>query len=161
SLCSSPGGNRGWLWAGSGSLARWCPSSAWCRLANKPGPTVTRICLISDCLSPSSGEWRNGGGRNLGAAEMPKVSQETPEKVSGPNLPAIVVASILGAVLLGLTSVQLRYWKNTRTLFEHAAKVTRENYVAVSILGSVLAREGKLDEASELFRKALRWKPGY
>ena len=57
--------------------------------------------------------------------------------------------------------MQLGYWKNTRTLFEHADKVTQQNYMAVTILGSLLAKEGKLDEAMEYYQTALRYQPAF
>jgi tetratricopeptide (TPR) repeat protein len=60
-----------------------------------------------------------------------------------------------------LTSIQLRYWKNTKTLFEHAAAVTRNNYMAVTLLGSLSAKEGKLDEAIDCYKTALSWKRDY
>jgi protein O-mannosyl-transferase len=70
--------------------------------------------------------------------------------------------SIVAALaLVATTSVQLRYWQNTRTLFEHADKVTQHNYVAVTILGSLLAKEGKFDEAMEHYRTALSYQPAY
>ncbi len=71
------------------------------------------------------------------------------------------LAAIVAVALLATTTVQLGYWKNTRTLFEHTAAVTRENYLATTLLGSLLAQEGRLDEAVEYFRRAMRYKPGY
>jgi tetratricopeptide (TPR) repeat protein len=72
----------------------------------------------------------------------------------------IAGVAVAAALIIG-TSVQLRYWKNTRTLFEHAANVTHENCLAVTMLGSLLAQEGKLDEAIEYYRTALHYKPGF
>ena len=63
--------------------------------------------------------------------------------------------------MLAATSVQLSYWKNTRTLFEHTAKVTQQNALAVTILGSLLAKEGKLDEAMKYYQTALRYTPNF
>ncbi len=57
--------------------------------------------------------------------------------------------------LLLLTSVQLSYWKNTWTLFEHAAKVTSKNPMAATMLGSLLAKDGKLERAMAYYREAL------
>jgi tetratricopeptide (TPR) repeat protein len=74
--------------------------------------------------------------------------------------PVCVVIGI-GTALLTLTSLQLRYWKSTRTLFEHTMAVTRRNYMAMTLLGSLSAKEGKLDEAIEHYKTALSWKPGY
>ena len=71
------------------------------------------------------------------------------------------LAVAVGLALLCGTSVQLRYWKDTRTLFEHAARVTRNNPLATTLLGSLLAQEGKLDQAIEYYRTALRYSPGF
>jgi len=68
---------------------------------------------------------------------------------------------VIGSILLTFTSLQLRYWKNTRTLFEHAAAVTEKNHMAVTVLGSLLAKEGKFDEAIDRYKAALSWKPNY
>jgi tetratricopeptide (TPR) repeat protein len=75
--------------------------------------------------------------------------------------PAIwgALAAAVGLALLAGTSLQLRYWKNTRALFEHAAQVTRHNARAVTVLGSLLANEGKLPEAMALYAEALRYDP--
>jgi tetratricopeptide (TPR) repeat protein len=63
-------------------------------------------------------------------------------------------------LLIGTTG-QLRYWKDTRTQFEHAAQVTRNNHMAITLLGSLLAKEGKIEEAIHNYRTALQIKPGY
>jgi len=70
------------------------------------------------------------------------------------TLPALAGVAALG--LLTGTTLQLRYWKNTRTLFEHSAQVTRNNGRALDVLGSLLAGEGKLPEAMDLYAQALR-----
>ncbi len=69
------------------------------------------------------------------------------------------VAVAAGLALLALTSIQLRYWKDTRTLFEHAAQVTWHNGRAITVLGSLLAKEGKLQEAMSFYAEALRYQP--
>jgi tetratricopeptide (TPR) repeat protein len=72
-----------------------------------------------------------------------------------------VISAITAAVLLASTSVQLGYWKDTRTLFAHADKVTPNNFMAVTILGSLLAKEHKLDEATQYYQTALRYSPAF
>ena len=72
-----------------------------------------------------------------------------------------VMTMVVGLALLIATSVQLSYWKNTRTLFEHTAQVTRNNYLAVTLLGSLLAKEGRFDDAMAQYRIALRYRPAY
>lgn len=70
-----------------------------------------------------------------------------------------VIALSLGAVLVGVTSLQIRYWRNTRALFERALQVTPRNARALAVLGSLLAKEGKIQEAKELYRQALAYRP--
>ena len=73
-----------------------------------------------------------------------------------------VLSGVTVAVGLGLlagTWHQLGYWKDTRTLFQHAAQVTRHNARAITVLGSLLANEGKLQEAMALYAQALRYEP--
>ena len=68
---------------------------------------------------------------------------------------------VAGTAMIVTTSGQLSYWKNTRTLFERANQVTPENYMAVTVLGSLLAKDHKLAEAREYYQMALRYKPGF
>jgi tetratricopeptide (TPR) repeat protein len=69
--------------------------------------------------------------------------------------------AIAAVALLVSTTLQLRYWRNTRTLFEHAAQVVPENYMAITMLGSLSAKDGKLDEAMAQYHRALQLKPGF
>jgi tetratricopeptide (TPR) repeat protein len=95
-----------------------------------------------------------------GAVEKPGLPANT--KVGRGVLTAQCIALFtVGIPLLTLTSLQLRYWKNTRTLFEHAAAVTHHNYMAITLLGSLSAKDGKPDEAIERYHIALGWKPDY
>ena len=75
--------------------------------------------------------------------------------------PIKIVTCFVGIALIAATSIQLRYWQNTRTLFAHAVAVTRRNYLAVTLLGSLDAKAGKLPEAIEEYKTALSWKPDY
>ena len=72
-----------------------------------------------------------------------------------------IIALAVAVGLFGLTAQQLGYWQNTRTLFTHANQVTRENYLAVTVLGSELAKAGKFNEAIPYYQTALRYKPGF
>ncbi len=74
-------------------------------------------------------------------------------------LRSLAVAASLA--MLVTTSVQLSYWKNTWTLFDHANKVTKENYMAITVLASQLAKQNKFDEAIALYREALSYKPTF
>jgi len=64
-------------------------------------------------------------------------------------------------ICAALTRVQIGHWKDTETLFRHAILVTRNNYLAHYNLGTVLDKQGRLDEALRHFQEALKEKPGY
>ncbi len=74
---------------------------------------------------------------------------------------AVVAAAvlILGGCLLA-TEHQLRFWRNSETLFRHALAVTRDNDIAHANLGVALEQEGKPDEALAEYRAAAKLAPG-
>jgi tetratricopeptide (TPR) repeat protein len=57
------------------------------------------------------------------------------------------------------TRLQLRYWRNSITLFEHTLAVTSNNSVIHDNLGLTLQSQGKFDEAIEHHRRALQIDP--
>ena len=67
----------------------------------------------------------------------------------------VVVVSLLMAV----ARLQVSYWRNSVTLFEHTIRVTARNYVAHYNLGNVLVRQGRVAEAIDQYSEALRIKP--
>src|SRR5437660_12724311 len=72
------------------------------------------------------------------------------------------VAASAGVLLAGCavaTGLQLRYWRSSMTLFEHAVEVIPDNYVAHLSLGNALAEQGRLDDAIAHYSAALRVKP--
>ncbi len=71
---------------------------------------------------------------------------------------ALVVLCVL---LVTSTRAQVRYWKNSITLFEHALAVTADNYVLHNNLGFELALQGKTDAAIAHYRAALRINPEF
>ena len=56
--------------------------------------------------------------------------------------------------------MQVRYWSNSVTLFEHALDVTVDNSMAHLNLGEALAEQGKINAAVRHYYEALRIKPG-
>ncbi len=75
-------------------------------------------------------------------------------------MPALGVASL--AACAALTWVQLSYWQNSETLFQHALNVTGSNYLAEHNLGSyLLDKPGRLDDAVTHLRAALQIRPEY
>jgi tetratricopeptide (TPR) repeat protein len=56
---------------------------------------------------------------------------------------------------------QVNYWENAFTLWQHTLEVTKENYVAHTVLGFALASEGKIDEGMSHYREAIRIQPAF
>jgi tetratricopeptide (TPR) repeat protein len=68
---------------------------------------------------------------------------------------AIVVA------LVAQSYAQTEYWRDTQTIWEHAANTTRDNYIAHYTLGNVLAQKRQTDQAIEHYKKSLQIDPNY
>jgi tetratricopeptide (TPR) repeat protein len=71
-----------------------------------------------------------------------------------------VIAMMILSALTARTYFQIRYWKNGVTLFEHAIKVTQNNYKAHNNLATRLSPTD-LDGAISHFKEALRIHPKY
>jgi tetratricopeptide (TPR) repeat protein len=82
-------------------------------------------------------------------------TEELRKKILFPTAIAVL------AVLAILTWRQCGFWKNTGTLFNHTLQVTRNNYMAHSIIASVLVDEGKIKEAIDHCNNAILIKPDY
>ena len=96
--------------AGSGFWERSCRSSAWCRSAARRWRIVTLIFLSSACSSPwrsASAIWRTGFNFR--------------------KLAVTAAAALILAACLVLTENQLRYWRDSESLFAHALAVTKDN----------------------------------
>ena len=80
------------------------------------------------------------------------------------RLPRLVPLLTAGTVLLALmvcSWIQVGYWKNSITVFEHSIKITTGNYKAHNNLGLALEAQGKLAEASSHYSEAVRIRPNY
>jgi tetratricopeptide (TPR) repeat protein len=65
-------------------------------------------------------------------------------------------------LLLGLQArAQVRHWRDSATLFEHALAVTGRNALAHIHLGLACERAGRRSEAIEHYEQAIRDDPGY
>jgi protein O-mannosyl-transferase len=75
-----------------------------------------------------------------------------------------VQASLGVLVLAGcaLTStLQLRYWRNSITLLQHAVDVEGRNFIARVMLGNAFFERGQLDPALREYQAAARLRPDY
>jgi len=76
-----------------------------------------------------------------------------------------VILAILSAIILSAltlcTGFQIRCWKNSIALFEHAKNVTQNNYVAYHKLGDAVLAEGQVDTAIKYYSEAIRIKPDF
>ena len=75
----------------------------------------------------------------------------------------VAVATAAGAIVLGfltvLTWLQVGYWRNTVTLWDHTLAVTQNNYAAHDHLGNYYAEQHQLDLAVPHFAESARLRP--
>jgi tetratricopeptide (TPR) repeat protein len=74
---------------------------------------------------------------------------------------ATVVACAVTLALAVRAADQVRYWKDTDTLFAHAREVTPENALTLSQVGNTWARRDRPTEAEKLYHRALELDPNY
>jgi len=87
-----------------------------------------------------------------------------PELLDKWQFKKIALATLTGIVvpiLIVCSWIQVGYWKNSITLFEHALKVTANNYVAHNNLAVALIDIGDFDSAVKHCIEALRINPNY
>lgn len=76
-----------------------------------------------------------------------------------------IILSIVGLVtVVGFSIsawIQVGYWKNSVTLFEHAIKVTKNNYIALNNLGCAYTGNGEIDKGIYYLGEAIKIKPKY
>jgi hypothetical protein len=80
------------------------------------------------------------------------------------RLPAVLVgalAMLVVAACIPLTIVQVGYWKNSFTLFQHVLRLNPNNFVAESNLATSYAGEGQPELALDHFEKAAKLNPSY
>jgi tetratricopeptide (TPR) repeat protein len=81
-------------------------------------------------------------------------------------LPASRVAALTAAMVaisgcMIVARAQVRYWRDSLTLWEHAASITPGDAHVETALGSVLSEQGRAAEAKALFVDALRREPQF
>lgn len=76
------------------------------------------------------------------------------------GIPAAAAALVLGACAV-LTARQVAHWRDTATLFQHAARVTPRNFVAYAVIANEFAIKNQPTEAIAWCQKALAISPDY
>jgi tetratricopeptide (TPR) repeat protein len=71
-----------------------------------------------------------------------------------------ISASCLAAMII-LTTLQLKHWKNSFTIFSQAVAATEDNWVAQNNLGLTYLDAGRIDEAILHLRESIRAKPSF
>ncbi len=71
------------------------------------------------------------------------------------------ISTAMMVALVVLTQNQIRYWKDTPTLFGQALRNTERNFMAHHILAEVMAKEGNPVDAESHYREAIRIKPSF
>ena len=72
-----------------------------------------------------------------------------------------VSAGIVLTAMLVCTRMQVRYWRNSVALFEHALEIASDNSLMQCGLGYTLESQGRLDEAISRYDQALKINPDY
>ncbi|MDO9566599.1 MAG: tetratricopeptide repeat protein [Candidatus Desulfaltia sp.] len=76
-----------------------------------------------------------------------------------------IVLAVFAIILISVFSTQsyfqIKHWKNSTSLFEHAVKVTDNNWLAYNNLGLALMRDGKLNDAVFYFKETLQIRPNF
>ena len=74
-----------------------------------------------------------------------------------------IVLALLAVATLSAWAViarqQIRYWKNSLTLFEHTLQVTEKNILILANYATYLSEHGRFDEAIEQSNKFLKMRP--
>jgi tetratricopeptide (TPR) repeat protein len=70
-------------------------------------------------------------------------------------------AAVAVALLASLSQRQVAVWRNTRTLFTHAASVTPSNHVALTMIAGLDLKDGKVNEAITNLTRVLEFAPKY
>ena len=90
------------------------------------------------------------------------IAMGVPDMLSGWRYRRIgmaISAGLLLSIFMIVTWLQVRYWQNGVTLFEHSLEVTANNSISQFSLGIALDDQGKTDEAIAHYTEALRIKP--
>jgi protein O-mannosyl-transferase len=71
----------------------------------------------------------------------------------------VTAAAVILPLLMITSRLQVKYWTNSVTLFEHAVNVTGDNSTAQLDLGEALAEQGNMNKAEKHYKAALTVNP--
>lgn len=74
-------------------------------------------------------------------------------------LPIAAAIALIGCI--GVTTIQLGYWRNSIALFYHAVSVTTENYAAENCLGKAYEKSGDNVRALVCYQDAVKLEPRF
>jgi protein O-mannosyl-transferase len=86
-------------------------------------------------------------------------SLEIWKRRSGIKRAILVAGCTVCVATIATARIQMRYWRDSESLFRHALAVTEENYVAWNGLGQALNNQGHFEEAARCYREAIRARP--
>jgi Flp pilus assembly protein TadD len=75
------------------------------------------------------------------------------------RLVLIVGGTMIIAVLIACARIQVSYWRNNESFWQHTLAVTQNNIVACKKLASFYSRQGRMTEAMDCYFKVLQIKP--
>ena len=92
------------------------------------------------------------------------VAWGVPALTRGPRLgrPALAAAAVLVLVAFGTrTWFQVRHWKDSITILEHTVTVDPDNYILHDVVGSLLGKEERYEEAIRHYNESIRIRPSF
>jgi Flp pilus assembly protein TadD len=75
------------------------------------------------------------------------------------RLVLVVGGTMIIAVLMIYARIQVSYWRNNESFWQHTLAVTQNNIVACNKLGSFYSRQGRMTEAMVYYARALQINP--
>jgi tetratricopeptide (TPR) repeat protein len=82
------------------------------------------------------------------------------ERTGGRWILGTAAGVAIGACMI-LTPLQVRYWRDSDALFQHAIEVTKNNYLAYNNLGYFLSNRGEAAKSMLYYKSALQINPNY
>jgi len=73
----------------------------------------------------------------------------------------VLISASLLSILAVTTLLQVRYWTNSITIFEHTLHVTANNHIMHNNLAFTYAKQGNMAKAAKHYTEALLIDPGY